>query len=151
MAVQILLVDDNPIQAITRRLILEHSGFSVKTYTSAKQALNALEMDTEHAIDLVITDHIMPELSGTAFVCQLREINSQIPVVVLSGMAEAEEEYQDYNVIFRTKPIAPHELQALVVGLVNSPSYLENKDKPRHANVEAPILSPLRRFLTRDK
>ncbi|HUZ05405.1 MAG TPA: response regulator [Acidobacteriaceae bacterium] len=123
MQSHILLVDDNPIQAVTRKAILERKGFSVKTFTSARGALRFLEEDVEESIGLVITDHIMPELSGTAFVCQLRDINSQIPVVVLSGLAEAEEEYQEYNVVFRTKPISPDELQALAISLLQSPTH----------------------------
>ncbi len=118
---RILLVDDNPIQAVTRKAILERVGLSVQTFTSARDALLFLQADVEKSIGLVIVDHIMPELSGTAFVRQLREWNPQIPVVVLSGLDEAEAEYQDYNVIFRPKPIAPDELQALAVRLLNAP------------------------------
>ncbi|MGC9291566.1 MAG: response regulator [Acidobacteriaceae bacterium] len=121
MMPQVLLVDDNPIQAVTRKAILERVGFTVKTFLSAKEALRFIENDVECAINMVITDHIMPEMSGTAFVCQLRELNSQVPVIVLSGMAEAEEEYEEYNVVFRTKPIAPDELQAMAIGLLDSP------------------------------
>ncbi len=117
---QILLVDDNPIQAVTRKAILERVGLSVQTFTSARDALLFLQADVQKLIGLVMVDHIMPELSGTAFVRQLREWNTQMPVIVLSGLDEAEAEYQDYNVIFRTKPIAPDELQALAVHLLNA-------------------------------
>ncbi len=118
---QILLVDDNPIQATTRKAILERVGFTVKTFFSAKDALLYLREDKEESVGLVITDHIMPELSGTAFVFQLRQQNRHVPVIVLSGMEEAEVEYQEFNIIFRTKPIAPDELQALAVRLLNLP------------------------------
>jgi CheY-like chemotaxis protein len=121
MMPQVLLVDDNPIQAVTRKAILERVGFTVKAFLSAKEALHFIESDVECAINMVITDHIMPEMSGTAFVCQLRELNSQVPVIVLSGLAGAEEEYEEYNVVFRTKPIAPDELQAMAIGLLDTP------------------------------
>lgn len=120
MTEQILLVDDNSIQATTRKAILERVGFSVKTFISAREALLFLKEDTQNSVGLVITDHIMPELSGTAFVFQLREWNKTVPVIVLSGMEEAEEEYKDLNIIFRTKPIAPDELQALAIRLLSA-------------------------------
>ncbi|HUZ03868.1 MAG TPA: response regulator [Acidobacteriaceae bacterium] len=118
---QILLVDDNSIQAATRKAILERVGFSVKIFLSAQEALLYLQNDTNAPVGLVITDHIMPEMPGTAFVHQLRQSNRLIPVVVLSGLEDAEEEYREYNVIFRVKPIAPDELQALAVRLLHPP------------------------------
>ena len=121
MPEQILLVDDNSIQATTRKAILERVGFSVTTFTSAKDALLFLKEEGKDSVGLVITDHIMPELSGTAFVFQLRQWNQKVPVIVLSGLEEAEDEYKGYNIIFRTKPIAPDELQALAIRLLNTP------------------------------
>ncbi len=120
MTEQILLVDDNSIQATTRKAILERVGFTVKTFISAKEALLYLKEDTHNSVGLVITDHLMPELSGTAFVFQLRALNQTVPVVVLSGLDDAEEEYKDYNIIFRTKPIAPDELQSLAIRLLST-------------------------------
>ena len=119
---QILLVDDNSIQATTRKAILERVGFSVKIFLSAEEALLYLKEDTAASIGLVITDHIMPEMPGTAFVRQLRQMNRGIPLVVLSGLEDAEAEYRDYDVVFRVKPIAPDELQSLVVRLLQPPS-----------------------------
>ena len=43
------------------------------------------------------------------------------PVVVLSGLAEAEDEYGDLDVIFRVKPFPPDELLALVRSLLAQP------------------------------
>ncbi len=44
-------------------------------------------------IRLVITDHIMPGMSGSEFVRELRETHPMLPVLVISGLEEAEEEY----------------------------------------------------------
>jgi DNA-binding response OmpR family regulator len=44
-----------------------------------------------------------------------------LPVVVLSGLADAEDEYQDLDVIFRMKPFPPDELLALVRSLLTQP------------------------------
>jgi len=44
------------------------------------------------------------------FVRQVREIGASIPVIVITGLAEAEEEYAGLNVIFLHKPCPPEEL-----------------------------------------
>ncbi|HSY73604.1 MAG TPA: hypothetical protein VK798_15220, partial [Alloacidobacterium sp.] len=57
----ILLVDDNPVQAATRKAILTHAGNSVSMATDAQQALHLLaNPDFAKEVKLVITDHLMP-------------------------------------------------------------------------------------------
>ena len=50
------------------------------------------------------------EANGPAFVRQLREFYPSLPVVVISGMCEAEQEYSGLNVTFLRKPCPPHNL-----------------------------------------
>lgn len=115
MAVDILLVDDNAIQGTTRKAILSRTGHSVVVASDGEQALKTLEeFGTEFPVSLVITDHLMPGMNGPEFVSQLRERYDAIPVIVLSGLAEAENAYGDLDVIFRVKPLAPEELLDLV-------------------------------------
>jgi len=110
----ILVVDDNPVQALTRTAILTRAGLDVSTVYSADDALHALESDETNAIGLVITDHIMPGESGSHFVKLLWERRPGLKVMVLSGMAHAEADYSGLDVTFRAKPIPPDELIALV-------------------------------------
>jgi DNA-binding response OmpR family regulator len=63
----------------------------------------------------------MPGMNGPEFVAELRAKFPDLPVVVLSGMAEAEDEYGDLDVIFRVKPFPPDELLALVRSLLAQP------------------------------
>lgn len=113
----ILLVDDNPVQALTRKAILGRAGFQVKTVYSADAAFQELADDVDRQIGLVITDHIMPGESGSHFVNRLWERRVDLPVMVLSGMAEAEGEYAGLDVTFRAKPIQPEELIRLAGSL----------------------------------
>jgi CheY-like chemotaxis protein len=106
----ILVVDDNPVQALTRKAILTGAGLQAETAYSADAALCALQGDPVRAISLVITDHIMPGESGSVFVKRLWETRPGIPVMVLSGLAEAEEDYAGLDVTFRAKPIRPADL-----------------------------------------
>jgi DNA-binding response OmpR family regulator len=65
----------------------------------------------------------MPGTDGTEFVQQLRAFNSDIPVIVISGLAEAEPEYEGLNVEFRTKPCEPEDLISLVRAKLNNPEH----------------------------
>lgn len=113
----ILVVDDNPVQALTRKAVLNRAGFEVRTAYSADAAFQALESDTDREINLVITDHIMPGESGHHFVEQMWQRRAGLSVMVLSGLAEAEADYEGLNVTFRAKPILPWELVALATQL----------------------------------
>lgn len=121
MTADILLVDDNAIQAATRKAILARSGRSVAVACDGKQALQFLFGPTARPVGLVITDHLMPGMNGPEFVTWLRERDARVPVLVLSGMADAEKEYDELDVIFRVKPLPPEELLALVRSLLTEP------------------------------
>jgi len=112
-----LVVDDNPVQALTRKAILAGSGLEVQTAHSANAAFAAIEEDVTRAIRLVITDHIMPGESGSCFVKRLWERRAGLSVMVLSGLAEAEDDYAGLDVTFRAKPIRPAELIELATQL----------------------------------
>ena len=117
---QILLVDDNAIQAATRKTILTRTGRRVVIAESGAVALKMLA-DEEFAdqIALIITDHLMPGMNGPEFVRKLRETLPEAPVVVLSGLPDAEAEYQQNDVIFRLKPLVPDALIRLVSELLD--------------------------------
>src|ERR1700742_2208805 len=104
----ILIVDDNPIQAVTRRLILEKAHFSVVLADSGAAAL--AKFDAGEQFGVVITDHCMPQMTGPELVRKIRERCSTLPIVVLSGLPEAEGEYEGLDVYFRLKPLQPEEL-----------------------------------------
>jgi CheY-like chemotaxis protein len=103
----ILIVDDNAIQAMTRRLILERSHLPVVLSESGPAAL--ARIDAGENFGMVITDHCMPEMTGPELVRKLRSF-STMPILVLSGLPEAEAEYEGMDVYFRMKPIQPEEL-----------------------------------------
>jgi DNA-binding NtrC family response regulator len=119
MSVRILLVDDNHIQSATRRAILEGAGREVCIAQQGQQALELLiEPGTALPIGLVITDHLMPVMSGPEFVTELRRRGYALPVIVPSGFPDAESAYQGLNVVFRLKPFDPDSLIRLVQDLL---------------------------------
>jgi len=116
---QVLLIDDDPTQLHIREVLLRGAGFPVSLATTAESALAVLRT-VGHTVGLFITDHILPGAQGSEFVRQLRDFMPDIPVVVLSGMTDAEEEYEGLNVAFRQKPQPPGELIELVSKALNS-------------------------------
>jgi CheY-like chemotaxis protein len=112
-------VDDNHIQAATRRAILEGCGREVCLALQGRHALQILDdSESSEGIGLVITDHLMPVMSGPEFVAELRRRGFTLPVIVLSGLPDAETAYDGLNVIFRLKPFDPDSLIRLVEELL---------------------------------
>lgn len=104
----ILLIDDNAIQAATRQTILRRAGYFVIVAMNPVRALEQFQRREFPAeISLVITDHIMPGMNGSRFVRELRTLQPHLPVMVISGMEEAEAEYDGLDVLFLVKPVAP--------------------------------------------
>ena len=115
----ILLIDDNAVQAATRQAILKRAGYYVFAVLSPVRALEQFNTnDFPAEICLVITDHLMPGMSGADFVRALRKEHPDLPILVISGLEEAELEYQGLNVQFRLKPLMPDSLLASVQRLL---------------------------------
>jgi CheY-like chemotaxis protein len=120
MSATILLIDDNAVQAATRQTILKRAGYFVIAVLSPERALEQLRNnDFPEPIDLILTDHFMPGMTGSEFVGRLRAVLPHLPVLVISGMAEAEEEYEGLSVEFRLKPLLPDNLLASVHRLIS--------------------------------
>ncbi len=106
---QVLLVDDNPVQLSVREAVLRRAGFQVSIATTAESALATLHTIRDH-IGVIVTDHLMPGCSGPELVRRIRAENDWIAVIVLSGLPDANFEYEGLEVVFRAKPLPPLEL-----------------------------------------
>jgi two-component system cell cycle sensor histidine kinase/response regulator CckA len=83
---RILVVEDDDAVRTSVRRLLERHLFQVVEAPSADQALAAI---TEWgAIDLVISDMVMPGLSGVEFRERIRAIRPALPVLLMSGYSE---------------------------------------------------------------
>lgn len=132
----LLLVDDNAIQAATRQAILKRVGYSVLAVLSPEDALLKLQDENlSPPVDLIITDHLMPGMSGAQFVAELRSRGSEIPVIVISGLAEAQDEYASLDVEFHLKPCPPDRLlgsiQRIIEAHRSSPAVLSGSASSR--------------------
>lgn len=110
---KVIIIDDDALQLRTREAVLRGAGFEVLIATTAESALAMLRAEST-GIGTLITDHIMPHVSGVEFVRLVRHVNPTVPIIVISGMPEAQDEYQGLNVAFKQKPCPPAELISLV-------------------------------------
>jgi PAS domain S-box-containing protein len=82
----ILTVDDDPLVALNTSALLEELGHTVY---SAPSALHALEiLHREKKIDLIITDQLMPDMTGLELATRIRQENAHMPIILATGYAE---------------------------------------------------------------
>jgi DNA-binding response OmpR family regulator len=116
-----LLLDDNIAQLTVRELVLRKAEIESHVATNAQSALALLRSEVgREKIGIVITDHLMPGMDGVEFVRQLRTFNQEVPVIVISGLPDADTEYTGLNVIFRVKPCDPEDLISLAKSALQS-------------------------------
>ena len=80
----ILLVDDEKMVLEVSRAMLESLGYKIYLTGSGQEAI-AVFMEKRNDIDMVILDMTMPGISGGETFDRLREINSEIKVLLSSG------------------------------------------------------------------
>jgi PAS domain S-box-containing protein len=86
-SLRILLVDDDPLVLAGTAAMLEELGHdSVHIVASGQDALAVLQRDG--AFDLLLTDQMMPGMSGTQLAAQARALQPNLPILLASGFAE---------------------------------------------------------------
>jgi len=106
-----LLVDDEEYIRTTAADMLTELGFTVTEAISAKAALQAL--DTGFRPDILITDHLMPGMTGVELAHAVQARDPGIRIVIVSGFAEAEG--IDPALPRLTKPFVQSELAKFVM------------------------------------
>jgi PAS domain S-box-containing protein len=82
----ILTVDDDPLVALNTSALLEELGHTVYSAPSASHALDILRR--EKKIDLMITDQLMPDMTGLELAARIRAENAHMPIILATGYAE---------------------------------------------------------------
>jgi PAS domain S-box-containing protein len=82
-----LLVDDEPLVRASTAEMLEDLGFTVIALESADEA--AARLAGGLAVDLVVTDHLMPGMTGAELARTIRARGAGTPVLIISGYADA--------------------------------------------------------------
>jgi signal transduction histidine kinase/DNA-binding response OmpR family regulator len=85
----ILFVDDDPLIAMSTTEMLEDLGHRVIGANSGQHALDILKSD--QPLDLMVTDHMMPGMTGLELAAASREVRPSLPVLLATGYAELPE------------------------------------------------------------
>lgn len=108
----VFIVDDEQIIAETLTLILQRNGFTARFFTDPLEALAAARSETP---DLILSDVMMPELSGVDLAIAIERDCPDCKIMLFSGHAEtvdllskARERGYDFSLL--TKPLHPAEL-----------------------------------------
>jgi len=106
---RIAVVDDDTDVAAILGEILQKLGYRPTLFTDPRLALAAIDADPA-AIDLVITDQVMPTMSGTALAAAVADLRPDLPIILLTGYADEGEAEGDVVRCRLTKPISAPEL-----------------------------------------
>ncbi len=79
---RIIVIDDEGDVRVVITEVLKRAGFDVQAAAGGEEGLAMLEAD---GADLVITDIIMPGMSGVAVIDEIRKLQPGMPVIVISG------------------------------------------------------------------
>lgn len=112
VAPRIFVVDDERVIAWTLSLILKQEGFDTTAFYDPKLLL---ENSEKAAPDLVISDVVMPEMTGIELALRLRATHPSCKLLLFSGQAEtsdllqrASEQGHEFTVL--SKPLRPAEM-----------------------------------------
>jgi CheY-like chemotaxis protein len=86
-AATVLLVDDEELVRMATADMLRDLGYTVIEAASGSQAMSALRSGIEP--DLVVTDYLMPGMSGASLVKEMREAGHGQPALIVTGYANA--------------------------------------------------------------
>ena len=82
----ILFVDDDPLIAMSTTEMLEDLGHRVIGANSGLHALDILR--SEQQIDLMVTDHVMPGMTGIELAAASRQVRPSLPILLATGYAD---------------------------------------------------------------
>jgi PAS domain S-box-containing protein len=116
-ALTILAVDDDALVLANTRAMLEDLGHAVILAYSGEQALERLERTP--AIDLVITDHAMPRMTGSDLAKKIKAHHPDMPIILATGYAELPTD-ADTNLPRLSKPYRQDALAQAVADAVRN-------------------------------
>jgi signal transduction histidine kinase/CheY-like chemotaxis protein len=113
---RILFVDDDDVYAEMGAEMIGRLGYDVDMRKSSREALNVFKIAPEN-YDLVITDQVMPDLSGEELVKEIRTIRPGMPIILCTGYSSQMDE-QKAGILgidkFVYKPIVKKDIALLI-------------------------------------
>jgi CheY-like chemotaxis protein len=112
---KILLVEDNKINQMITKKMLENKGMSCHIVDNGEQSVEL--MKEEHEFDLVLMDVHLPGINGTIATQQIREFNQKTPIIALTAISlnENREMLLSYGMTdVITKPFEPENFYSII-------------------------------------
>ena len=119
----VLVVDDDALVLANTAEMLEDLGHTVVQAPSGREALHVLTQVP--GMDLVITDHAMPEMTGVQLAAAIRDRSPYLPIILASGYAELPAGMTS-DLLRLTKPFSQVALRGAIEALIAGP------EKPSH-------------------
>jgi PAS domain S-box-containing protein len=113
----VLAVDDDALVLMNTTMMLEELGHTVIEAYNGAEALDILR-DGAQTIDIVITDHSMPRMTGSELAAEVRRTWPAIPVVLATGYAELPSG-GDARLPRLPKPFSQGQLQDAITSVLN--------------------------------
>jgi DNA-binding NtrC family response regulator len=110
-----MVIDDESDIILIFRKSLELSGYGVFAFTDPIEALEHFKLNKDR-YGLIISDVRMPQMTGLELFTKIREIDTSIPLILMSAFETASTEINPaLNIsIFLQKPIKPRQLNEIV-------------------------------------
>jgi CheY-like chemotaxis protein len=112
-----LAVDDDFLVLMNTVDLLQELGHDVIEASSGTMALDMLEKDA--GIELLVTDHAMPGMTGTELARAIRQRRPELPILVVTGYAEIPENEQ-LKLPMLGKPFTHDQLKDAVASALTS-------------------------------
>ena len=109
----VLLVDDDDLVRTGAQALLEGMGYRVIAAESGMAALNILQSGA--AVDVLVTDYAMPNMSGAVLVHEARQLAPTLPVLMMTGYADRPQVMGDVALL--QKPFRPADLGAQLAAI----------------------------------
>ena len=116
---RVMLVDDEFLIRMSTADMLADLGFDVIEAGTAEEALKWFAEGKP--LDVIITDHLMPGMSGAELVTHVRAVKPDLPILIVSGYAELEGVAA--NIPRLTKPFRQSELEAKLREIISPPAH----------------------------
>jgi DNA-binding response OmpR family regulator len=107
----IVLAEDNSLLSLLLKLKLEKEGYVLHVASDGKKAIELIE---EFNPELILTDIMMPFISGLELISHVRnKLTAKTPIIVFSAAGQEDIVLKAFNLgatDFMSKPISPNEL-----------------------------------------
>ena len=115
---RVLLVEDDPVTAQSLQLMLESDGMVVDATDLGE---DGIEIGKLYDYDIIVLDLMLPDIDGIEVLRRLRDARVDTPVLILSGLTEAENKVKGLGSgadDYLTKPFDKAELMARIQAIV---------------------------------